>query len=50
MEVVKQLHHWSLSVNFETTAAFEQSRLNNDIHNQQVNELTEVLAKICDLN
>jgi len=50
VEAVKQLHHWSLSVNFEATVAVEQSRLNNDIHNQQVNELTEMLAKICDLN
>jgi len=50
MEAVKQLHHWSLSINFEAKAAVEQSRLNDDIHNQQVNELTEMLAKICDLN
>jgi len=50
MEAVKQLHHWSLSLNFEATAAVEQSRLNNDIHNKQVNELTEMLARICDLN
>jgi len=50
VEAVKQLHYWSLSVNFEATAAIEQSRLNDDIHNKQVNELTEMLAKICDLN
>jgi len=31
-------------------AAVEQSRLNNDLHNQQVQGLTEMLAKICDLN
>jgi len=50
MEAVKQLHHWSLSLNFEEMVAMEQSRLNNDIHNQQMHQLTEMLGKICDLN
>jgi len=50
MEVVKQLHHWSLSLNFKATAAIKQSRLNDKIHNQQVNGLMEMLAKICGLN
>jgi len=50
VQAVKQLHHWSLNLNFEATAAFEQSRLNNELHNQQVQGLTEMLAKICDLN
>jgi len=50
VQAVKQLHHWSLKLNFEATAAIEQSRLNNDLHNQQVQGLTEMLAKICDLN
>jgi len=50
VEAVKQLHHWSLRLNFEVTAVVEQSRLNNNIHNKQVNELMEMLAKICDLN
>jgi len=50
VQVVKQLHHWSLNLNFEATAAVKQSRLNNEIHNQQVQGLTEMLAKICDLN
>jgi len=50
VQVVKQLHHWSLNLNFEATAAVKQSRLNDEIHNQQVQGLTEMLAKICDLN
>jgi len=50
VEAVKQLHHWSLRLNFEATAVVEQSRLNNETHNKQVNELTEMLARICDLN
>jgi len=50
MEAVKQLHHWSLSLNFEVTAVVEQSRLNDDIHNQQMHQLKEMLGKICDLN
>jgi len=50
VQAVKQLHHWSLNLNFEATAAIKQSRLNDEIHNQQVQGLTEMLAKICDLN
>jgi len=50
VQAVKQLHHWSLNLNFEATAAIEQLRLNDEIHNQQVQGLTEMLAKICDLN
>jgi len=50
VQAVKQLHHWSLNLNFEATAAVEQLRLNDEIHNQQVQGLTEMLAKICDLN
>jgi len=50
VEAVKQLHHWSLSLNFEAMAVMEQSRLNDKTHNKQVNELTEMLARICDLN
>jgi len=33
VQAVKQLHHWSLCLNFEATAAVEQSRLNNETHN-----------------
>jgi len=50
MEAVKQLHHWSLCLNFEATAVVEQSRLNDKTHNKQMHELTKMLAKICDLN
>jgi len=50
VKAVKQLHHWSLCLNFEAMAVVEQSRLNNETHNKQVNELTEMLDKICDLN
>jgi len=50
VQAVKQLHHWSLKLNFEATAVVEQLRLNNDIHDQQVQGLTEMLQKICDLN
>jgi len=50
VEAVKQLHHWSLCLNFEATAVVEQSRLNDKTHNRQMHELTEMLAKICDLN
>jgi len=50
VQVVKQLHHWSLNLNFEAMAAIKQLRLNDEIHNQQVQGLTEMLAKICDLN
>jgi len=51
VEAVKQLHHyWSLSLNFEVMAVVEQSRLNYNIHNQQMHQLTEMLGKICDLN
>jgi len=50
VQAVKQLHHWSLNLNFKAMAAVEQSRLNDKIHNQQVHGLTEMLAKICDLN
>jgi len=39
-----------LSLNFEATAVVEKSRLNDDIHNQQMHQLTEMLGKICDLN
>jgi len=47
---VKQLQNWSLRLNFKATAVIEQSRLNNDVHNKQINKLTEMLAKITDLN
>jgi len=50
VEAVKQLHHWSLRLNFEATVVIEQSRLNNNVHNKQTTELTKMLAKICDLN
>jgi len=50
VKAVKQLHHWSLQLNFKVTVVVEQSRLNNKTHNKQVNELTEMLARICDLN
>jgi len=47
---VKQLHNWSLRLNFKAMAVVEQSRLNNETHNKQVNKLTKMLAKITDLN
>jgi len=50
VQAVKQLHHWSLSLNFEATAAIKQSRLNNKTHNKQIHELTEMFIKVCDLN
>jgi len=50
VEAVKQLHHWSLRLNLEATAVVEQSRLNDDIHNQQVQGLTEMLERISNLN
>jgi len=50
VQAVKQLHHWSLSVNFEEMAAVEQSRLNDKTHNKQINELTEMFIKVCHLN
>jgi len=50
MEAVKQLHHWSLCLNFKATAVVEQSRLNNKTHNKQIHELTEMFIKVCDLN
>jgi len=50
VQAVKQLQWWSLNLNFEATAAIKQSRLNDDLHNQQVQGLTEMLAKICNLN
>jgi len=50
VQAVKQLHHWSLSVNFEVMAAIKQSRLNNETHNKQINELTEIFIKVCHLN
>jgi len=50
VQAVKQLHHWSLSLNFEATAAVEQSRLNDETHNKQIHELTEMFIKVCDLN
>jgi len=48
VQAVKQLHHWSM--NFEATAAIEQSRLNDETHNKQINELTEMFIKVCALN
>jgi len=36
--------------NFEATAAVKQSRLNNETHNKQINELTEMFIKVCALN
>jgi len=50
VQAVKQLHHWSLSVNFEAMVAVKQSRLNNETHNKQINELTEMFIKVCHLN
>jgi len=50
VEVVKHLQNWSLRLNFEATVVVEQSRLNKDVHNKQINELTQMLDKICDLN
>jgi len=47
---VKQLHNWSLRLNFEAMTVVEQSRLNNNSHNKQVNKLTKMLGKITDLN
>jgi len=34
VEAVKQLHHWSLRLNFEVTVVVEQSRLNDETHNK----------------
>jgi len=50
VQAVKQLHNWSLNINYQATVVVEQSRLNDDLHNQQVQGLTEMLQKICDLN
>jgi len=47
---VKQLHNWSLRLNFKATTVVEQSRLNNGVHNKHIHELTEMLDKITDLN
>jgi len=47
---VKQLQNWSLRLNFEAMAVAEQSRLKDDVHNKQINKLTEMLAKITDFN
>jgi len=35
VEAVKQLHNWSLNLNFQATAVVKQSRLNNELHNQK---------------
>jgi len=50
VQAVKELHNWSLNLNFQAMVVVEQSRLNDDLHNQQVQGLTELLEKISDLN
>jgi len=50
VQAVKQLHHWSLCLNFEAMVVVERSRLNNKTHNKQIHELTEMFIKVCDLN
>jgi len=50
VQAVKQLHNWSLNLNFQATAVVKQSRLNDELHHQQVQGLTEMLEKISDLN
>jgi len=47
---VKQLHNWSLHLKSKAMTVVEQSRFNNKTHNKQVHKLTEMLAKITDLN
>jgi len=49
-KAVKQLHHWSLCLNFEATTVVERSRLNEETHNQQINELTDMFIRVCALN
>jgi len=46
----QNLHNWSLHLNFEARAVMEQSKLSDDVHNKQVEELTEMLGKITYLN
>jgi len=50
VQAVKQLHHWSLNLNYQATAVVEQLRLNDNLHNQQVQGLTEMLERISNLN
>jgi len=45
----QQLHNWSIQLNFEGQAVIEQSKLNDDVHNKQVDALTEMLGKMRDL-
>jgi len=46
----QELHNWSLQLKFEGQAVVEQSRLNNDLHNKQLDALTKILSRISKLN
>jgi len=46
----QQLHNWSLQLNFEAWAVMEQSKVNDDVNNKQVDALTEMLGKMSNLN
>jgi len=42
----QKLHNWSLKLNFEGWAVVEQLKLNDDVHNKQINALTKMLGKM----
>jgi len=42
----QQLHNWSLQLNFKGQAVVEQSKLNNDLHNEQADALTKMLGQM----
>jgi len=46
----QQLHNWSLQLKFEGQAVVEQSRLNNNLHNKQLDALTKILDRMSELN
>jgi len=50
VQAVKELHNWSLNLNYQATAVVKRLRLNDELHDQQVQGLTEMLEKICNLN
>jgi len=48
--VCQQLHNWSWRLNFDAQAVVERSRLNDEIHNRQVDSLLETLERMTQIN
>jgi len=47
---VQQLHNWSLRLNFEAQVVVKRSTLNDNLHNRQMDGLTDILLEMFEKN